>query len=609
MAMDNLEAAGERGGQGSAMRTTLIYLAVGFGLLIVGWIVQPRFQSASVTAETQTVLFEKLNDVAQAGSLEIVSYNEELAELSPFKVVKTGGVWVLPAHDNYPADAREHLAAAATELIDMKSLDVVTDSPAEHETFGVIEPDPQKIEAGMTGVGKLVEIRDEAGATLARLIVGKEDRQPAGAAGGTRMLRFVRKAGQDRVYRVEIDTSKFTTRFDDWIEKDLLKLSPWDVKDVMLDDYALAAVQSEGRLMVEQQRKSRIKLAYNDQDAAWSLTSLEAFDAENPSADPALVTLADGEELDSAKLNDLRNALGDLKIIDVARKPAGLTADLEAEASFLDDDEAVASMQQRGFLPLASGQILSTDGETVVGMKDGVEYVLRFGAGTTVRKSGEEASEEEQATEIPGRYLLVMARFNESLLTKPTLDPLPDAGATEPEATEPEATEPEATEPEATEPEATEPEATEPEPSASVRSASPFRLVAQEQGDTSAAEQTTEDAPPSPPPTAGEVLKAADEAEAKAQAAREERRRVERENRRRQEEYDEKVDAAKKRVRELNGRFAAWFYIVSDEEYGKIHLSQDDVVRAADEGADEGAAGGLGGLPNSPGFSLPPTGP
>ncbi|MGA0040324.1 MAG: hypothetical protein ACO3NZ_10785, partial [Pirellulales bacterium] len=191
MAMDNLEAAGERGGQGSAMRTTLIYLAVGFGLLIVGWIVQPRFQSASVTAETQTVLFEKLNDVAQAGSLEIVSYNEELAELSPFKVVKTGGVWVLPAHDNYPADAREHLAAAATELIDMKSLDVVTDSPAEHETFGVIEPDPQKIEAGMTGVGKLVEIRDEAGATLARLIVGKEDRQPAGAAGGTRMLRFV----------------------------------------------------------------------------------------------------------------------------------------------------------------------------------------------------------------------------------------------------------------------------------------------------------------------------------------------------------------------------------------------------------------------------------
>jgi hypothetical protein len=625
MAMDNSGMADERGGQGSATKTTLIYLAVGFGLLIVGWAVQPRFQARQVTAEMQEVLFSKLEDVAQAGSLEIVSYNEDLAELSPFKVVKTGGVWVLPAHDNYPADAREHLAAAATELIDMKALDVVSTSPADHETFGVIEPDPQKIEAGMTGVGKLVEIRDEAGATLARLVVGKEDRQPAGAAGGTRILRFVRKAGQDPVYRVEIDTSKFTTRFDDWIEKDLLKLSPWDVRTVLLDDYGLAAVQANGRMMVEQQRRSRIRVAYDDQGAEWSLASLEVFDPEKPSEAPQIAELAEGEQLASAKLNDLRNALGDLKIIDVARKPAGLTADLEAEASFLDDDEAVASMQQRGFLPLASGEILSTDGETVVGMKDGVEYVLRFGAGTSVVRRGDESAGDDdgERDEVPGRYLLVMARFNESLLEKPTLDPLPgEPEATEPEATEPEATEPEATEPAATEPAATEPEATEPEatePEASARRVGPFRFAAQAEGDASAAaeeapaaeqppaaEDAGDEAPPSPPPSAADALKAADEAEAKAQAAREERRRVERENRRKQEEYDEKVDGAKKRVRELNGRFAAWYYIVSDEEYAKIHLSRDEVIETAD--GDASADGGLGGLPNSPGFSLPPAG-
>ncbi len=603
MAMDNSGLAEERGGQSSATKTTLLYLVVGFGLLVVGWALQPRFQARQVTAEMQEVLFPKLGDVAQAGSLEIVSYNEELAELSPFKVIKTGGVWVLPAHDNYPADAREHLAAAATELIDMKALDVVSTSPADHETFGVIEPDPQKIEAGMTGVGKLVEIRDEAGATLARLVVGKEDRQPAGAAGGTRILRFVRKAGQDPVYRVEIDTSKFTTRFDDWIEKDLLKLSPWDVRTVLLDDYGLAAVQSNGRLMVEQQRKSRIQLGYNDQDAEWALESLEVFDPENPSAEPQLVELTEGEELASAALNDLRNALGDLKIIDVARKPAGLTADLEAEASFLDDDEAVASMQQRGFLPLASGEILSTDGETVVGMKDGVEYVLRFGASTSVAQAADDAEGEDGSTrsDVPGRYLLVMARFNESLLEKPVLEPVP--GEEEPETTEPETTEP---------------ETTEPETGAATKSG-PFRFAAQEAGDASAVveepaageppavtEESAEDAPPSPPPSAAEALKAADEAEAKAQAAREERRRVERENRRKQEEYDEKVDAAKKRVRELNGRFAAWFYIVSDEEYAKIHLSREDVVQEA--AADASADSGLGGLPNSPGFSLPPSG-
>jgi hypothetical protein len=562
MAMDNGSAADERGGLSTATKTTLLYLVVGFGLLLTGWWVQPRFQARSITAELQSVLFPKLEDVAQAGSLEIVSYNEELAELSPFKVVKTGGVWVLPAHDNYPADAQEHLAAAATELIDMKPLDVMSESPADHETFGVIEPDPQKIEAGMTGVGKLLEIRDEAGTALARLVVGKEDRQPAGAAGGTRLLRFVRISGQDPVYRVEIDTSKLTTRFGDWIEKDLLKLSPWDVRNVTLDDYALAAVQAEGRMMVEQQRQSRVQLAYNDQDAEWSLTSLEVFNPEDSTAEPEMVTLGDDQELDTAKLNDLRNALGDLKIIDVARKPAGLTADLEAEASFLDDDEAVRSMQQRGFLPLSSGEILSTDGETVVGMKDGVEYVLRFGAGTSVVQTGEDAGEVGERSEVPGRYLLVMARFNESLLEKPVLEPVP--GEEPAETTEPETTEPETTD------------------GSSFSRSGPFRLVAQADDDAAvageAAEQGSaeepsggdesadaEDGPPSPAPSAAEALQAADEAEAKAQAAREERRRVERENRRRQEEYDEQVESGKKRVRELNGRFAAWYYIVSDE--------------------------------------------
>ena len=610
MAMDNGSAADERGGLSTATKTTLLYLVVGFGLLLTGWWVQPRFQARSITAELQSVLFPKLEDVAQAGSLEIVSYNEELAELSPFKVVKTGGVWVLPAHDNYPADAQEHLAAAATELIDMKPLDVMSESPADHETFGVIEPDPQKIEAGMTGVGKLLEIRDEAGAALARLVVGKEDRQPAGAAGGTRLLRFVRISGQDPVYRVEIDTSKLTTRFGDWIEKDLLKLSPWDVRNVTLDDYALAAVQAEGRMMVEQQRQSRVQLAYNDQDAEWSLTSLEVFNPEDSTAEPEMVTLGDDQELDTAKLNDLRNALGDLKIIDVARKPAGLTADLEAEASFLDDDEAVRSMQQRGFLPLSSGEILSTDGETVVGMKDGVEYVLRFGAGTSVVQTGEDAGEVGERSEVPGRYLLVMARFNESLLEKPVLEPVP--GEEPAETTEPETTEPETTEPETTD-------------GSSFSRSGPFRLVAQADDDAAvageAAEQGSaeepsggdesadaEDGPPSPAPSAAEALQAADEAEAKAQAAREERRRVERENRRRQEEYDEQVESGKKRVRELNGRFAAWYYIVSDEEYAKIHLSQADVVREAGAAeTDPAAAGGLG-LPNTPGFALPPAG-
>jgi hypothetical protein len=524
------------GGLSPAARRTATFLAAGGLLLVAGWLAQPRFRPAKPEPESQRVLFPELSDAAKAASLEILTYDDELATLKPFKVVQSGGVWVLPSHDNYPADAKDQLAAAATELVDRPVLDVVSTSPGDHETFGVIEPDPEKIKAGMTGVGQMIEIRDASGNRLARLIIGKEDKRPASGQGGERTLRFVRKAGQDPVYRVEVDTAKFTSKFDDWIEKDLLKLSPWDMRTLVIDDStaSFGIDEASGRIMVSQDRKARIDLAYDDKDAKWSLVKLEGFGKDKK---PVEEKLGAEEELASAKLNDLRNALGDLKIIDVARKPSGLSADLKAEEKFTGDREAVASLAERGFFPFQSGEILSSNGETVVGMKDGVEYLLRFGNGTSV--AGEAKGETKDAStagETTGRYLFVMARLNEKLLEKPQLEPLPEV----PEGAE-----------------------------------------KQKGGEKDAAgEKKADDKPDGEKTEAADGQKEADEAEAKAQAALEERRRVERENRRKEEEYDGKVKAAQKRVRELNNRFADWYYVVSDAEYAKIHLDRAGVIQA-----------------------------
>ena len=544
-----------------AMRRTAVFLASGLLLLALGWAVQPRFKPATLKPAVERVLFPALTDAEKAASLEIIRYDDELATLYPFKVIKSGGVWVLPSHQNYPADAKDQLAAAATELVDLKALDVVTERAADHEVYGVIEPDQEKIKPGMTGVGQLIEIRDLSGSKSARLIIGKEDKQ-AGVGSGSRRLRFVRKAGQDPVYRVELDTSKFTTQFGDWIEKDLLKLTPWDVRSVEIDDYTIAAVESNGRLEVRQQRNEKMQLAYNDKESSWQLTSLESFSGED-SAEPVSVKLKDDEEVDSTKLNDLRNALGDLQIIDVARKPAGLSADLKAAESFVNDVEAVSSLQQRGFLPLPSGVILSTEGQTVVGMKDGVEYVLRFGAGTTVTEPGKAGSEEdgdapEESAETAARYLLVMAQFNENLLEQPDLVELPSL------------------------------------PEDKAENADSGEQPEDKEGqDGEAGEEATSDekASTDQKTTAADLLKQADEAEAAMQKAIEVRRQVERENRRKQETYDEKVVSGKKRVAELNGRFADWYYIVSEEEFKKIHLNRDAVIKSKAEPVSDTAPG------------------
>jgi hypothetical protein len=588
-------------GGSPAMFKTLLFLAGGAAALATGIFVQPRFKSTRIEPKEQRVLFPELSDAAKAASLEVVRYDEGLATLKQFKVAQANGVWVLPAYQNYPADAKDQLAAAATELVDLEYVDMVADSPGEHAKYGVVEPDPEKIKPGDTGVGELIEIRDANGGRLARLIVGKEDKKTGGGDAGARPLRFVRKAGQDPVYLVGIDTSKFTTSFGDWIEKDLLKLSPWDVRTVVLDDYKLEAVEQGGQVGVEQVRKDRIELAYEDREAKWNLVKLESF----AGGEPKVETLGEEEELASARLNELRNALGDLKIVDVVRKPAGLSAELKAEESFANDREAVRSMQQRGFLPLRSGDILSTDGETIIGMKDGVEYVLRFGAATAVN-GGDAAAEgagdaagAESASD--GRYLLVMARFNEALLEKPRLDPVPEA--VEPAAATPAAAP--AAEGAAPAAPAAAPDGT-PDgaaalpatPAAPPTEGTPDQAPAP--GGTPGAEAGTSppasapgaqgeagqpgptgEVPPTVPPggAAAGALKEADEAEAKAQKQLEERRRVERENRRRQDEYDDKVKGAQKRVRELNARFADWYYVVSAKEYARIHLDRAGVVQ------------------------------
>ena len=561
----NMESVSET--RDPAMRKTAGFLGAGLLLLALGWAVQPRFKPATLKPAVERVLFPELTDAEKAASLEIIRYDDELATLYPFKVIKTGGVWVLPSHQNYPADAKDQLAAAATELVDLKALDVVTERAADHEVYGVIEPDQEKIKPGMTGVGQLIEIRDASGSKIARLIIGKEDKQ-AGVGSGSRRLRFVRKAGQDPVYRVELDTSKFTTQFGDWIEKDLLKLTPWDVRSVELDNYTLAAVESDGRLEVRQQRSEKMQLSYDDKASSWQLTSLETFPNED-SADSVSEELKNNEEVDSTKLNDLRNALGDLQIIDVARKPAGLSADLKAAESFVNDVEAVSSLQQRGFLPLPSGAILSTEGQTVIGMKDGVEYVLRFGAGTTVTEPGKAGSGEEgdasgESAETAARYLLVMAQFNDGLLEKPELAELPSL----PEEDDKDGDSTEQPKDEESEEEKAEEEAS-----------------------------SDEKEPADADVTAADLLKQADEAEAAMQKAIEDRRQVERENRRKQESYDEKVVEGKKRVAELNGRFADWYYIVSDEEFEKIHLNREAVIKAKAESASDTAQGSTGPVP------------
>jgi hypothetical protein len=119
-----------------------------------------------------------------------------------------------------------------------------------------------------------------------------------------------------------------------------------------------------------------------------------------------------------------------LKIVDVVRKPDGMSDNLRADKDLIADNEAVSSLASRGFFPVQMGaqgefEVLSANGELNVAINDGVEYVLRFGNVSGL--SDEEPTDDGDETGSTGvnRYLLVTTRVDETQFPAPELNPVP----------------------------------------------------------------------------------------------------------------------------------------------------------------------------------------
>ena len=68
------------------------------------------------------------------------------------------------------------------------------------------------------------------------------------------------------------------------------------------------------------------------------------------------------------RVKGLVSGLDDLLIVDVARKPAGLSADLKAGEAFLTKNEAVSDLVAKGFIPGSQdsgADMLSSEGEVI----------------------------------------------------------------------------------------------------------------------------------------------------------------------------------------------------------------------------------------------------
>ncbi|MCA9187419.1 MAG: DUF4340 domain-containing protein, partial [Planctomycetales bacterium] len=451
-----------------------------------------------------------------AKSLKVVEYNAELGESKSFEVAQLNNQWVIPSHHNYPADAADRLKEAATLLLDLEVISKVSDDASSHELYGVVEP-AENTEPGKKGVGKLIQLENEKGDRLAQIVVGAEVPEKSN-------LRHVRVPGQSAVYVVEIDPSKVSTKFEDWIEQDLLKLNAFDLAHVEIRDYSVQPTVTPQGIAVDYQQRLDMTVNWDSTESKWLLKELK----ESRGNGLETVQLMESEELNTKKLDDMKRALDELKIVNVEPKPAGLGEDLKADRGIQQNRESMMSLMDQGFFPVGMGggdsvELLSSDGEVIAVTKDAVRYTLRFG------RIAASAGDEEENSKL-NRFVMVTAEVDEQSLPEPTLEEVPDVDAAGQSAEE---------------------------------------SVAEE----GAAEE-------------GAAEEGADADAAKA-ARQAERDRILKENQRKNDEYKDKRQKAADKVRELNYRFADWYYVIGEDVYKNIHLARADVVQEKDIPVDE----------------------
>ncbi len=490
----------------------------------------PRNVVESQTSRVGQPLFEEFTDPLIAASLEIITFDEDQGRPSKFEVGKQNAseLWTIKSRGGYPADAFDQMQQAATALVGLKILDVQTRNAEDHDDLGVIEPNLDKLQTGDIGIGRLVSFRDASNNRLASLVVGDRVKDDPSK-------RYVRIPGQDPVYVVTLDESHLTSDFRSWIEDDLLRLSSIEIGTIKIEDY----LSSPGQTRMVRTRNYSADISKTITD--WNLDRLLDYDANDEFIEPTLVQLTENDKPNQQRLNALANALDDLKIVDVVRKPEGMQINQKNNQDLAADKNALASLGQRGFYPQlntdGSVAIYSANGELHVTLEDGVKYVIRFGniAGISPTEGGD-ADGDITETGV-NRYLLVTTEVDESRFPVPTMRPIPN---TIEELKKKLASETKASTP-----------------------------VGDEKNDTSVqpAESSTDE---------DELTE--EEWQERLEAEQE---IITKENRRIMDERKDQLNEATQRANQLNQRFADWYYVIPEQTYTMLRIKRDQILESS----------------------------
>ena len=566
---------------------SLTFVIAALAMAVVAWFVRPPdnltpedLQSAKLNTE----FFPDFKDASAPTSIRVVGFNEEQAVSRIFAVELKDGLWGIPSHNNYPADGADRLAKTATSLIGVVREEFMPGGETQHEVFGVVDPletDATKLK----GRGQRVTLSKDADVLL-DLIIGKPVRERPGH-------RYLRRPDEKSVYVAKISPD-LSTKFSDWVETNLLKLSRDELSSLEIDNYSIEEGNDGMARIVPGEI---VRLSHEKSFDPWKLEGLD---------DPE-------KEVDSTKTNEMVSSLVDLKLIGVRPKPPGLNADLTIDRKIVKQKAQLTmlanEMTSKGFVPGPGktendpDRLYSKLGEVRLASNKGLAYTLRFGevfngseaeieSGVEEKKETKEGDAAKSDEPKSSRYLLVSVAFDESLLGPKPEPPQPpadlDSEGAQPASPPAQEASPKGDDQGNCGPQGDQP-AGDPQPPAG------DQPPADPQTNPAADKEGTQ--PPAGQPAAGQPDPAAEKARLKLEYEAK-RTKYEADLK----DWESKAKAGKERADELNRRFGAWYYVIPADVIQKLRLSREQLIKekSAPGGAD--AAGG-GGLP--PGLQLP----
>lgn len=400
------------------MKTTLLLVVIAVVLGIAALFAVPSSVEPEVFSDQGELFFPEFTDPFTCREIEIYEPDAETGSVNVFNVKFENGLWQIPSHHGYPADAKERMALAATALIGLKK-DTICSDRIEDRTVLSVE-DPLDDASSIEGRGKRIVMKDGSGRVLADLIVGKkveDSRNPADLYRMPRNFAYLRQPDRKRIYTVNLHPNPesrgetindISTDFSDWIDTDLLHLESREIQQVVLHNYSVN--EQTGNL----ENKEEITLSKNEEDG-WSMDGI-----------------AEDKQVKEDAIRKMVRTLDSLLIAGVRPQPENLSA---------------ISLASMGFFLDRENNLYGNEGKMEIFTDQGIIYHLFFGeilygTGKAITAGVEEASDEETGNETKGTE-------NRYLFVKVSLDPSWEeeaasaAAAAEAEAEEQESAEPE----------------------------------------------------------------------------------------------------------------------------------------------------------------------